>query len=178
MNRASFPKEKRPEFKTKMGEIHELFVLALSLLWFAGATPKRKFCSAFLLSVKVSLVAPKTLRFEGHLTQNMLQKLVKKPKGQMVPFSRLHGSPPTVWNATMSFCGAAPHILRSSLASLIRREETKGSFVKVGKRQVTVRGYGFEIFGPNTIFNKTGYLPVRVVFPVSCYRAENPKQLK
>ena len=29
---------KAPEF-TKMGEIHELFVLALSLVWFAGATP-------------------------------------------------------------------------------------------------------------------------------------------
>ena len=25
-----------------MGEIHELFVLALSLVWFAGATPERK----------------------------------------------------------------------------------------------------------------------------------------
>ena len=35
--RACFPKEKTPEF-TKMGEIHELFVLALSLVWFAGAT--------------------------------------------------------------------------------------------------------------------------------------------
>ena len=33
-----FPKEKTPEF-TKMGEIHELFILALSLVWFAGATP-------------------------------------------------------------------------------------------------------------------------------------------
>ena len=39
MNRACFPKEKTPEF-TKMGEIHELFVLALSLVWFAGATPE------------------------------------------------------------------------------------------------------------------------------------------
>ena len=38
MNRACFPKEKTPEF-TKIGEIHELFVLALSLVWFAGATP-------------------------------------------------------------------------------------------------------------------------------------------
>ena len=38
MNRACFPKEKTPEF-TKMGEIHELFVFALSLVWFAGATP-------------------------------------------------------------------------------------------------------------------------------------------
>ena len=38
VNCACFPKEKRPEF-TKMGEIHELFVLALSLVWFAGATP-------------------------------------------------------------------------------------------------------------------------------------------
>ena len=38
VNRACFPKEKTPEF-TKMGEIHELFVLALSLVWFAG-TPE------------------------------------------------------------------------------------------------------------------------------------------
>ena len=38
VNRACFPKEKTPEF-TKMGEIQELFVLALSLVWFAGATP-------------------------------------------------------------------------------------------------------------------------------------------
>ena len=38
MNRACFPMEKTPEF-TKMGEIHEFFVLALSLVWFAGATP-------------------------------------------------------------------------------------------------------------------------------------------
>ena len=35
VNRARFPKEKTPEF-TKMGETHELFVLALSLVWFAG----------------------------------------------------------------------------------------------------------------------------------------------
>ena len=39
MNRACFPK-KTPEF-TKMGEIHELFVLPLSLVWFAGATPDK-----------------------------------------------------------------------------------------------------------------------------------------
>ena len=38
VNRASFPRKRTPEF-TKMGEIHELFVLALSLVWFAGATP-------------------------------------------------------------------------------------------------------------------------------------------
>ena len=37
--RACFPNEKTPEL-TKMGEIHELFVLALSLVWFAGATPE------------------------------------------------------------------------------------------------------------------------------------------
>ena len=30
--------KKTPEF-TKMGESHELFVLALSLVWLAGATP-------------------------------------------------------------------------------------------------------------------------------------------
>ena len=39
VNRACFPKGKTPEF-TKMGEIHELFVLPLSLVWFAGATPR------------------------------------------------------------------------------------------------------------------------------------------
>ena len=38
-----FSLRKTPEF-TKMGEIHELFVLALSLVWFAGATPDW-FCS-------------------------------------------------------------------------------------------------------------------------------------
>ena len=41
VNRACFPKEKTPEF-TKMGEIHELFVLALSLVWFAGASPDKE----------------------------------------------------------------------------------------------------------------------------------------
>ena len=43
VNRACFPKEKHQnshkKIVTKMGEIHELFVLALSLVWFAGATP-------------------------------------------------------------------------------------------------------------------------------------------
>ena len=34
----SFSQGKPPEF-TKMGEIHKLFVLALSLLWSAGVTP-------------------------------------------------------------------------------------------------------------------------------------------
>ena len=33
-----FSQGKTPEL-TKMGEIHELFVVALSLGWFAGATP-------------------------------------------------------------------------------------------------------------------------------------------
>ena len=33
-----FSQGKTPKF-TKMGEIHERFVLALSLVWFAGATP-------------------------------------------------------------------------------------------------------------------------------------------
>ena len=34
-----FSRGKTSEF-TKVGEIHELFVLALSLVWFAGATPE------------------------------------------------------------------------------------------------------------------------------------------
>ena len=46
VNRACFPKEKTPEF-TKMGEIHELFVLALSLVWFAGATPDKNASNFF-----------------------------------------------------------------------------------------------------------------------------------
>ena len=36
-----FSSGKTPEF-TKMGEIHELFVLALSLVWFAGTTPDHR----------------------------------------------------------------------------------------------------------------------------------------
>ena len=39
VNRACFPKEKHQKSQ-KMGEIRELFVLALSLVWFAGATPE------------------------------------------------------------------------------------------------------------------------------------------
>ena len=40
VNRACFPKGKHQNSQ-KMGESHELFVLALSLVWFAGATPVR-----------------------------------------------------------------------------------------------------------------------------------------
>ena len=32
---------KNTRIHTKMGEIHELFVVALSFLWFAGATPDK-----------------------------------------------------------------------------------------------------------------------------------------
>ena len=39
VNRACFPKEKHQN--SQMDEIHELFVLALSLVWFAGATPDK-----------------------------------------------------------------------------------------------------------------------------------------
>ena len=42
MHRACFLGKKTPEF-TKVGEIHELFVLALSLVWFGGATPDSDF---------------------------------------------------------------------------------------------------------------------------------------
>ena len=35
-----FSQRKTPEF-TKMGEVHELFVFALFLVWFAGATPEK-----------------------------------------------------------------------------------------------------------------------------------------
>ena len=38
-----FSQGKTPQF-TEMGEIHELFVLALALVWFAGATPDIKCC--------------------------------------------------------------------------------------------------------------------------------------
>ena len=47
-----FSQGKTPEF-TKMGEIHELFVVALSLVWFAGATPE---CLPFSSLVSFSLV--------------------------------------------------------------------------------------------------------------------------
>ena len=43
MNRACFPKEKHTRIHAKMGpkNSYELFVLALSLVWFAGATQAR-----------------------------------------------------------------------------------------------------------------------------------------
>ena len=55
-----FSQGKTPEF-TKMGEIHEHFVLALSLVWFAGATPDIKAFS----SKKGILFTVKGPRSEG-----------------------------------------------------------------------------------------------------------------
>ena len=60
VNRACFPKEKTPEF-TNMGEIHELFVLALSLLWFAGATPDCRWGEAFFLQLELFLLTVELL---------------------------------------------------------------------------------------------------------------------
>ena len=45
-----------------MGEIHELFVLALFLVWFAGATPDFSVVSMFVLPLVVSGLHPKTVR--------------------------------------------------------------------------------------------------------------------
>ena len=39
VNRTCFFLRKDTRIHRKMGDIHELFVLALSLVWFAGATP-------------------------------------------------------------------------------------------------------------------------------------------
>ena len=47
VNRACFPKEKHQNSQ-KWAKIHELFVLALYLVWFAGATPE---CIAFACNV-------------------------------------------------------------------------------------------------------------------------------
>ena len=62
-----FSQGKTPEF-TNMGEIHELFILALSLVWFAGATPDsvrkkrdalfRELAGCLLLSGGSSLLPP------------------------------------------------------------------------------------------------------------------------
>ena len=53
VNRACFPKEKQQTEFTKMGEIHELFVLALSLVWFAGAAPDHCFWEFQQISCKL-----------------------------------------------------------------------------------------------------------------------------
>ena len=59
-----FSQGKTPEF-TKMGEIHELFVLALSLVWFAGATPE--FCSQGISGERVfsSFLSSFNTRFQA-----------------------------------------------------------------------------------------------------------------
>ena len=47
----------------KMGEIHELFVLALSLVWFAGATPDKNYCrirNYYLIILKRALFPGET----------------------------------------------------------------------------------------------------------------------
>ena len=51
-----FSQGKTPEF-TKKGEIHELFVLALFLVWFAGATPECMLCHAVRFSAAASALS-------------------------------------------------------------------------------------------------------------------------
>ena len=63
MNRACYPKEKRQNSQKKDG-IHELFVLVLSLVWFAGATPDSFFRGFLVLWLT-------------RLSQNMVQRLAK-----------------------------------------------------------------------------------------------------
>ena len=43
MNRACFPKEKHQNSQKNGRKIHDFFVLALCLVWFAGATPDKRF---------------------------------------------------------------------------------------------------------------------------------------
>ena len=50
-----FFKERNTRIHIKMGEIHELFVLALSLVWFAGATPDILFFFQKLRVITLSL---------------------------------------------------------------------------------------------------------------------------
>ena len=54
MNRACSTKGKTPEF-TKIGEIHELFVLALSLVWFAGATPELSLTAKYFQGINLHI---------------------------------------------------------------------------------------------------------------------------
>ena len=77
-----FPIRKNTRILTKMGEIHELFVFTLSLVWFAGATPdtgagfglaRSQFCNHFGCSGNYffGAIPPEplgdTLRFQNHL---------------------------------------------------------------------------------------------------------------
>ena len=54
VNRACFPREEKHQNSQKKGEIHELLVLALSLVWFAGATPDSE-CPGF---VRLEILKP------------------------------------------------------------------------------------------------------------------------
>ena len=58
-----FSQGKTPEF-TKMGEIHELFVLALPLVWFAGATPDARHKKTNLEDSRESTTLPPRLSEE------------------------------------------------------------------------------------------------------------------
>ena len=69
-----FSKGKTPEC-TKMGEIHELLVLALSLVWFAGATPdKRIFISIMAFQPQTSKSLSSLLRASGQPERRALRR--------------------------------------------------------------------------------------------------------
>ena len=66
-----FSQGKTPEF-TNMGEIHELFALALSLVWFAGATPE-----STMKTISSKTKGPGEQGAAGYCTKILLRKRAK-----------------------------------------------------------------------------------------------------
>ena len=80
-----------------MGEIHELFVLAVSLLWFAGATPDRKTVfGRFLWLFRGFSAAFSWPSFWANFTRTRPGKVVNKGNESIY----LHRSGPLLENLT------------------------------------------------------------------------------
>ena len=101
-----FSQGKTPEF-TKMGEIHELFVLALSLVWFAGATPDYN-CDAHRVTPEIASRFPRQDKPMVHCDVRVWWKVASDLR-----FRAAISEP-----ETPSFCGISGDLALSSRKSL------------------------------------------------------------
>ena len=107
-----FSQGKTPEF-TKMGEIHELFVLALSLVWFAGATLDPRDWVG--LELPLSLPRPEKIKNVRDVRQ------VMEGFGERLRGNRNRGNrPERFWEGNLPLRGSLRGSLRGRVSEVFR----------------------------------------------------------
>ena len=120
-----FSQGKTPEF-TEMGEIHELFVLALSLVWFAGATPDSRRWNWTGMPMILGVNLGREF-FEGGLKpwKNKTEKLVKIRRAKIKKSPEIRSAEP---QAQDMFLAAKDRITWWMLLADTFNEQAEGAF--------------------------------------------------